>query len=82
MIGVIEDKEEAEVNGLPEFPVAVRTQLLVGETTYAIQSQPAYAAAFTKTEDAVEDVLVQVRRHLPTCNYVSTGVQQSSVVCL
>lgn len=62
--GLLTDKEETEVSGVPEFPVAVRTQLLVGETSYAIQAQPAYAAAFSKMEDAIGDVLVQVsRRH-------------------
>lgn len=60
MAGAIEDNEEAELSGVPEFPVAVRTQLLVGEASYAIQEQPSYAAAFARTEDAVEDVLVQV----------------------
>ncbi|WIA18083.1 hypothetical protein OEZ85_009564 [Tetradesmus obliquus] len=60
MAGAIEDNEEAELSGVPEFPVAVHTQLLVGEASYAIQEQPSYAAAFARTEDAVEDVLVQV----------------------
>jgi hypothetical protein len=32
----------------------------VGEASYAIQEQPSYAAAFARTEDVVEDVLVQV----------------------
>jgi hypothetical protein len=57
---LIEDEDEGELSGVPEFPVAVRTQLLVGEASYAIQEQPSYAAAFARTEDAVEDVLVQV----------------------
>jgi hypothetical protein len=60
-LGLIEDSDEGELSGVPEFPVAVRTQLLVGEASYAIQEQPSYAAAFARTEDAVEDVLVQVR---------------------
>jgi hypothetical protein len=60
-VGLIEDNDEGELSGVPEFPVAVRTQLLVGEASYAIQEQPSYAAAFARTEDAVEDVLVQVR---------------------
>lgn len=61
MTGVTVDKEqEPEVSGAPEFPVAVRTQLLVGESSYAIQAQPMYASAFTRVEDAVGDVLVQV----------------------
>lgn len=62
MVGVIADKMDDEVTGVPEFPIAVRTQLLVGESSYAIQAQPEYAAAFTRMEDAVGDVLVQVSR--------------------
>eukprot|EP00878_Enallax_costatus_P038361 GHUV01043572.1.p1 GENE.GHUV01043572.1~~GHUV01043572.1.p1 ORF type:complete len:312 (+),score=102.46 GHUV01043572.1:276-1211(+) len=60
MVGVIADDEDDEVTGVPEFPIAVRTQLLVGESSYAIQAQPQYTAAFTRMEDAVGDVLVQV----------------------
>lgn len=61
MAGLIADAEDTQQTGAPEFPVAVRTQLLVGEASYAIQDQPAYAAAFTKMEHMEEDVCVQVR---------------------
>lgn len=61
MLGVIADNEDTVHTGAPEFPVAVRTQLLVGEASYAIQDQPAYAAAFTKMEHMEEDVCVKVR---------------------
>lgn len=61
MLGVIADNEDTVHTGAPEFPVAVRTQLLVGEVSYAIQDQPAYAAAFTKMEHMEEDVWVKVR---------------------
>eukprot|EP00775_Hariotina_reticulata_P002590 gene2590-2892_t len=58
-LGRISDQECTEESGLPDFPLAVRTQLLVGETSYAIQAQPSYAAAFSKTQD-VGEVMVQV----------------------
>lgn len=77
MVGVIADKEEAEVSGVPEFPVAVRTQLLVGESSYAIQAQPTYAAAFSRMEDAVGDVLVQVGG----CTFSSTA-ECCSALCM
>lgn len=60
MLGLVADNEDMQHTGAPEFPVAVRTQLLVGEASYAIQDQPAYATAFTKMEDADEDVCVKV----------------------
>lgn len=60
MAGLVADAEDTQQTGAPEFPVAVRTQLLVGETSYAIQDQPAYAAAFTKMEHMEEDVCVKV----------------------
>lgn len=59
MMGLVPDKEDTHQTGAPEFPVAVRTQLLVGETSYAIQDQPAYAAAFTRMEHMEEDACVQ-----------------------
>lgn len=59
-LGRISDQECTEESGLPDFPLAVRTQLLVGETSYAIQAQPSYAAAFSKTQD-IGEVMVQVR---------------------
>jgi len=59
MMGLVPDKEDTQHTGAPEFPVAVRTQLLVGETSYAIQDQPAYAAAFTRMENMEEDACVQ-----------------------
>lgn len=87
MAGVISDKEETQTTGAPEFPVAVRTQLLVGQISYAIQDQPAYAAAFTSMEGVPEaDVQVQVRvaliqlsragkhfLHLQCCGQEGTG---------
>jgi hypothetical protein len=62
MAGLIADDEDTQHTGAPEFSVAVRTQLLVGEASYAIQDQPAYATAFTKMEHMEEDVCVQVWR--------------------
>ncbi|KAF8062000.1 Pigl [Scenedesmus sp. PABB004] len=59
-VGVIADSEGGEASGVPEFGVAVRTQLLVGESSYAIQDQPSYAAAFARDDGVVGDVLVQV----------------------
>ena len=43
-------------SGAPEFGVALRTQLLVGGDTYAIQAQPEYAAAFGRPDDAADGV--------------------------
>jgi hypothetical protein len=60
MLGLVADNEDTQHTGAPEFPVAVRTQLLVGEASYALQDQPAYATAFTKMGDADEDVCVKV----------------------
>lgn len=60
MAGLIADDEDTQHTGAPEFSVAVRTQLLVGEASYAIQDQPAYATAFTQMEHMEEDVCVQV----------------------
>jgi hypothetical protein len=60
MLGLIADDEESHQTGAPEFNVAVRTQLLVGETSYAIQDNPAYAAAFAKMENMEEDMVVKV----------------------
>jgi hypothetical protein len=60
MLGLVADREDTQHTGAPEFTVAVRTQLLVGETSYAIQDQPAYATAFTKMEHMEEDVCVKV----------------------
>lgn len=60
LLGVIADAEDATLSGAPDFPVAVRTRLLVGEATYAIREQPSYAAAFRRDADAGDDVLVRV----------------------
>lgn len=58
LAGVIEDQEDLGLTGAPEFIVAVRTQLMLGESSYAIQLQPAYAHAFAKLDD--DDGIVQV----------------------
>lgn len=60
MAGAIEDKDETHLSGAPEFNLALRMQLLVGSTSYAIQQQSEYQAAFvrmTDTDDAVVQVL-------------------------
>lgn len=48
LLGLVADKEDTHATGAPQFPVAVRTQLLVGQTSYAITQQAAYAAAFSR----------------------------------
>ncbi|MFM7274780.1 MAG: DUF481 domain-containing protein, partial [Gammaproteobacteria bacterium] len=48
-LGLVSEPGEAaslSSTGAPEFGVALRSQLLVGEGSYAIQEQPNYAAAF------------------------------------
>ncbi|KAG2489932.1 hypothetical protein HYH03_011565 [Edaphochlamys debaryana] len=42
---------EEEVSIVPEFGVAVRSQMLVGPSTYSIHENPAYAHAFVRMED-------------------------------
>jgi hypothetical protein len=62
MAGLIADAEDTQQTGAPEFSVAVRTQLLVGQASYSILEQPAYSAAFTRMEGSTEhEVQVQVR---------------------
>ena len=46
-LGMGSENERLKLTGAPEFTVAVRTQLLVGQSTYAIQSSPEYAHAFS-----------------------------------
>jgi hypothetical protein len=58
--GVIDDKDEAHLSGAPEFNLALRMQLLVGSTSYAIQQQSEYRAAFVRMTEG-EEVTVQVR---------------------
>jgi hypothetical protein len=59
LAGVIEDKEEQQLTGVPEYHVALRTQLLHGATSYAIQEQAEYSEAFRR-DAGEEEVLVQV----------------------
>jgi hypothetical protein len=40
LVGVIADAEELAISGAPEFAIALRTQLLVGAASYAIQVRP------------------------------------------
>jgi hypothetical protein len=39
------------LNSVPEFPIAVRSQLLVGPTNYDMRCNPNYAHAFERLED-------------------------------
>ncbi|KAI8470399.1 MAG: hypothetical protein J3K34DRAFT_510286 [Monoraphidium minutum] len=50
LAGVIADSDDQQITGAPEFAIALRTQLLVGGTTYAIQAQPEYEAAFGRPD--------------------------------
>jgi len=59
--GLIADSEDLQITGAPEFGLALRTQLLVGGGTYAIQEQPEYAAAFGGREEDAGDGEVKVR---------------------
>ncbi|GBF89796.1 hypothetical protein Rsub_02966 [Raphidocelis subcapitata] len=52
LLGLIADAQEQELSGAPEFAIALRTQLLVGGSTYAIQAQPEYEAAFGRPDAA------------------------------
>ena len=66
LAGFIEDKEEQQLTGVPEYYVALRTQLLHGATSYAIQEQAEYAEAIRR--DAGEgEVLVQVGTGSNSC---------------
>lgn len=60
LLGLIANAERAVASGAPEFAIALRTQLLVGGDTYAIQAQPEYEAAFGRPEAAGGDGEVQV----------------------
>jgi hypothetical protein len=50
-LGVFPESDKLKLSGAPEFTVAMRTQLLVGQSTYAIQQSPEYAHAFASMED-------------------------------
>lgn len=41
----------AEGCDVPEFGVAVRSQMLVGPTSYCMRTNPAYAHAFVRMEE-------------------------------
>ncbi len=59
-LGLIADSEDHQISGAPEFGLALRTQLLVGGDTYAIQKQPEYEAAFGRHEEEEGDGEVKV----------------------
>ncbi|GFR42972.1 hypothetical protein Agub_g3971 [Astrephomene gubernaculifera] len=42
---------EVEYTSVPEFGVAVRSQLLLGPATYSVQQNPMYAHAFVRMDD-------------------------------
>ena len=64
LLGAIADSEDAAISGAPEFAIALRTQLLVGAASYAIQEQPEYEAAFGRPggggagEEEAQEMLV------------------------
>lgn len=41
--------EDNDLQGLPTFATAVRSRVIIGPTTYAIEANPKYAVAFRKT---------------------------------
>lgn len=58
-LGIIKDSgiEDKPVSGYPSFPIAVRSRLLVGPSSYAIQTNPNYMQALNSAHWTPQHVL-------------------------